>query len=185
MSGSNDSPAPRRSPRHRGAVRLVAAAGVGVLTTALIFVVMALLIDPTALVDRMFRIFPLIQTELAADEACEDGPLLRAVTIEGVVGHIRDGVLRPLRDVEVVGGERESEAVPVDVSADGSFRFATAFPDAAPSPCDGRQRAPVAVAQQLFFRAPGCAERRVPITRAWVPHAIVLDCEDAPEPASP
>ena len=77
------------------------------------------------------------------------------------------------------GGGRNaiSDAIAVEVSGDGRFQFVTSFRSEAPSPC-GEQVAPSGgEGQYLVFNALGCAERRVPVTRAWVTHRVVLDCD--------
>ena len=178
MSPLDESPPDDRSTRIRGALRWLLAVCIGVLTTASIFAVMALSLDATAIVERMFRYFPLTQTELSTTDECrtDDSDLPAPVLIEGVVGRLDAGAFRPLPDTEVVGDDAVSRAVAVELSDAGEFRFATTFPSDAPSPCGGDEPATGAETQLLVFRAPGCTERRVPVTRAWVSHRIVLEC---------
>ena len=100
-----------------------------------------------------------------------------ALTIEGTVGRNDGSGFQPLPDAVVVGQNAISDSIAVEVSGDGRFQFVTSFRNEAPSPC-GEQVAPDGgEAQLLIFDAPGCAERRVPVTRAWVTHRVVLDCE--------
>jgi hypothetical protein len=178
MVAPNDPETERRFPLLRGLLRWLVAGGVGALASLALFVGMGWLLDTSHLMDRLFRVFPLKQTVLDADEACGDTPLLRAVTIEGVVGTLRAGRLQPLVDAEVRSDGPGSGTRPVEVSGDGGFRLVAAFPDDRPSPCDTGARSATAPVQHLIVRAPGCSERRVPITRAWVPHAVLLECPD-------
>lgn len=171
-----DPPADSRSARLRGALRWLVALAVGGATTLGLFALMAGVVDATWIVQRMFRIFPLTQTPFASDEDCSERALWRAVAIEGVVGTLRGGALRPLPGMRAEGHDPVSGTVAVDVAADGSFRFAAAFADEAPSACAGAATRTSGPPPRLVFRAPHCKERVVPVTAAWVPHAIVLDC---------
>lgn len=178
MFPPNDPPPDDRSARIRGAIRWIFAVCIGVFTTLSIFGAMALSIDATAIVERMFRYFPLIPAEISTTDECQtddaDGPA--PVLIEGVVGHLDDGAFRPLPDSEVTGDDSVSRTVVLELSHEGEFRFATSFPSDAPSPCGRDESSTGGESQLLIFRAPGCSERRVPVTRAWVPHRVVLEC---------
>jgi hypothetical protein len=179
MPGPDDPSPDDRSTRIRGAIRWLVTGAIGVLTTLSIFAAMAFSLDATDLVGRLFRLFPLTQTELATTDECRtDASHLPApVLIEGVVGHLSGGAFRPLGDAAALGDDSVTRAVAVEISAGGAFRFATTFPSDAPSPC-GPGRPTGGESQVLTFQAPGCIERRVPVTRAWVPHSIVLACPE-------
>ena len=178
MSPPGHPPPDDRSTRLRGAIRWLVMGCIGALTTLSIFAAMALSIDATEILQRMFRLFPLIQTELSTTEECQgEGSHLPApVLIEGIVGHLNDGAFRPLPDTEVTGDDSVSRSVVLEISNEGGFRFATTFPSEAPSPCSLDERSTGGETQLLIFQALGCRERRVPVTRAWVPHRIVLEC---------
>jgi len=154
----------------------LAAGGVGAAITACLFVLMAVLVDASDLVARMFRIFPLSQTEVSPNDSCAIPSLRRAITIEGVVGRLRAGTLQPLPDAAILSDDPLSGRRTVEVSAEGSFRFVAGFPDDAPAPCGDTERPAIDTVQHLVIRAAGCTERTLPVTRAWVPHTILLDC---------
>jgi len=178
MIGPDEPAPPGRHPFLRAALRWLMAACVGSVASLSIFVLMTRVVDASGLVDRLFRVFPLIRTELDPDEACGDASLLRAVSVDGVVGTLRDGRVEPLADAVVVSEDARSGPRPVDVSAEGRFRVVAAFPDDRPSACPPGERAAAGAALHLVVNAPGCSERRVPVTQAWVPHSVLLECPD-------
>jgi len=163
-------------PRFRSALRYLIAGAIGGATALGIFATMAWTFDVSSIVMRMFRIFPLIQTSLEGEGACDESDLWQAVIIEGAVGTLRNGELQALPGASAEGRDGSDRVVPIDIAADGSFRYVAAFPNEAPTTCDRGERSPIGPPPTLVVRAPGCAERVVPITRAWVPHAISLDC---------
>jgi len=178
LSGIDRKPPHPPAPAARAALRWLVAAAIGGGTSIALFVGMATAIDAVDIVERMFRIFPLTQTILTDADACASDEISshRAVPIEGVVGFWRGETFIPLADAEVTGENAVTGAVPVEVGADGAFRFVAAFPNEAAAACGG---APAEAAPQgLSVRAPGCANRRVPVTGAWVPHAIALECPE-------
>jgi hypothetical protein len=152
------------------------AAGIGVAMTVCVFIAMSTLAEGPSILQRLFRIFPLIFAEVSTTDECARPVLNNVLSIEGTVGTIGDAGFRPLADAEVIGSNAISDAVEVEVASDGRFRFATTFRDEAPSPCGEQVVASGGERQRLVFRAPGCAERRVPVTRAWVTHRVILDC---------
>jgi hypothetical protein len=155
-------------------LRWLVAGGLATVVTLALFVAMTHMIDGTAILESLIRVFPLIQIELPPpDEDCSDGPRLdNAVYIEGVLGHYASGTFRPLGDAEIFGLNALGNEQLVEVSETGVFRFVTAFPSQAPSPC------PVAevIPQRLRIRAEGCQERSIPVTPAWIPHRVLLQC---------
>lgn len=167
-------------PQVRGALRWLVAGAIGAAVTLSLFVAMAAAIDGVDIAERLFRIFPLKQVAASATDECAAGgaPPHLAVPIEGVVGRLRDDQLAPLSDVIAMGDNAITGATPVDVSSDGSFRFVAAFRDDAPSTCPESRPAMEDAPQQLTFRAAGCVERIIPVTAAWVPHTVLLDCTD-------
>jgi hypothetical protein len=158
------------------------AGGIGAGTTLGLFFAMSAVVDGTSILQRIFRIFPLIRAEISStDECARAGTVLsNALAIEGTVGTSSGDGFRPLANAEIIGRNAISDAIAVDVSGDGRFRFVTSFESDAPSPCGERVAATGGDRQQLLFRAPGCAPRRVPVTRAWVPHRVLLDCTGVP-----
>ena len=156
-------------------LRWLVAASLATLVTLVIFIAMTRMIDGTWLLDSLIRVFPLTQTEIPPGDECSPSPLLGpAISIEGVVGRYRDGDFDPLPAAEVVGHNALGKEVLVEVSEHGIFRFVTAFADESPSPCP---RVPTRD-QKLRIRADGCQERSVPVTRAWLPHRVLLECQD-------
>jgi hypothetical protein len=164
----------------RTAFRWLVAGGFGAVVTASLFVAMSAAIDGVDIVGRMFRIFPLTQTAVPDPDDCADPEIAShlAVPIEGVIGHMRGDRLAPISDAVVVGVNAITGETPVDVSADGSFRFVAAFPDNTPTTCPGVKPLKEGTPQRLVVRAPGCVERIVPVTAAWVRHTVFLDCAD-------
>lgn len=157
------------------ALRWLVAGGLATAVTVLIFATMTRLVDGSWILDKIIRVFPLHQTQLTPEDECDAVPPLGgAVTIHGVVGSYRDGVFHPLPQARIVGRTALGAESEVEVDPNGVFRFATAFPNEAPSLCPP----PETVDQQLRIQAPGCRERTVPVTRAWVPHRVLLDCEE-------
>jgi hypothetical protein len=164
----------------RSALRWLVAGSVGVAVSFSLFVMMVTAINGTDIVDRLFRYFPLIQVSVTVDDECAEGepPPHLAVAIEGVIGYMRGDELKYLSDAVVRGENAVTGATEVDVSGDGTFRFIAAFPDNAPSACPAGAAVMKEKPQQLVIRASRCVDRRVPITAAWVPHTILLDCPD-------
>jgi len=180
MTGTDPKPPRSRGPFSRSTLRWLAAGGVGIVTSIAIFVAMAAAVDSVDVVDRMFRIFPLTQTTLSEGDECAAGNVAshRAVPIEGVIGYWRGDDWVPLADADVEGENAVTGSAHVDVARDGAFRFIAAFPDEAAAACGGVEPAPTEAPQRLTVRAKGCADRRVPVTDAWVPHAVALECPD-------
>lgn len=180
---ASPTPPPGPPPSHwRSAARWLLAAGVGAGITLALFIAMSVVVEGTAILERMFRLFPLQRAEISSTDECArpDRVLANAVTIEGTVGSFDGDGFRPLPDARVTGRNALSDAIDVEVDGDGRFRFVTSFRSEAPSPC-GDESAPTGgERQQLVLRAPGCAERSVPVTRAWVDHRVVLDCAPGP-----
>ena len=181
MPGPPPSPERSRSPL-RGVARWLVAGAVGAAITLGVFVAMAALTEGRSLLDRMFRIFPLTSAGLSTTDECARADTIAgsAVIIEGTVGTNRGGRFQPLPDAEAIGSNAISDAIAVELAGDGRFRFVTSFPGEAPAPCVDETAPTGGERQQLVFRAPGCRERRVPVTRAWVAHPVVLDCDENP-----
>lgn len=141
----------------------------GIVTFAL-FGMMVGLVDGRWILDTLIRVFPLYQEPVGE----HDLPALRPepmvfLTLEGTVGTLAGGGFVPLEDAEIlrIGASISDQAIEVDPG--GSFRFEASFP----GDLSGE-----ALATQLVIRRPGCSERRVPVTRAWlVSRRIVLHCE--------
>ncbi len=156
-------------------LRWLMAGSVATVVTLVIFIAMTKMIDGTELLEGLVRIFPLTQTEISPPDECPAVPLLGpAISIEGAVGRYRNGEFEPLAGAQVVGQNALGNAVDIEVSEQGIFRFVTAFADQAPTAC------PIVPTsdQNLQIRASGCKDRSVPITRAWLPHRVLLDCGD-------
>jgi hypothetical protein len=159
------------------------AGSVATAMTLAIFIAMTRMIDGSAILATIVRIFPLTFASLEGDGECDEDDLLAgAVTIEGAVGyHGADG-FAPLADAEILRENTSARERTVEVRADGSFRFVTAFASDAPTSCPPPRKEEDAVdpktVQQLRLRAPGCVERRVPLTRAWQPHRLLLECRE-------
>jgi len=164
--------------RIRATIRWLVAGGVGVTITIALFVVMAAALSGVDIVGRMFRIFPLTRTAVVGSDECADGGIAAhlAVPIEGVVGYLRNDQVIPLFDADLIGDNAVTGETPVEVAKDGSFRFIAAFPNPDPAACRESEPLKDGAAQRLTVRARGCTERIVPVTAAWVPHAILLDC---------
>lgn len=164
-------------------LRWVLAAALAAVVAGGLFLAMALLVNGSGLIEKLIRVFPLTAKQLTPEERCELAslPTSPAVTIEGTVGYLADGRFVPLDDAEVGGDPGVIAGRGVTVDADGHFRFATALPSGArteagdlPAACAGQSRE----TPHLVIRAPGCRERRVPLTEAWVPHRILLSCPE-------
>jgi hypothetical protein len=158
-----------------GLMRWVVAGSLSAVVTGLLFLVMTRMSDGSWILEKLIWVFPLTQTELGPDDCPTAPPVTAAVDIEGVVGHYREGVFHPLPNAEITGRNSHDSGVTVEVSEDGIFHFVTGFASGEPTSCPF----PPAAAQHLEFRAPGCSERSVPITPAWVPHRVLLKCEPA------
>ena len=141
--------------------------GFGLLT------VMVSLVDGSAIVMRFFRVFPLTVAVPCPEGDCAPAfpELPLATTIEGSVGYLAAGRIVPLEAAQIVAERPNGKSREVEVDSKGEFRFVTALPMDAPA-----TRRPGAVTTQLRIRAPGCNERRVPVTRAWTPRPILLAC---------
>jgi len=148
LSGIDRKPPHPPAPAARAALRWLVAAAIGGGTSIALFVGMAYTfgfavaaiataIDAVDIVERMFRIFPLTQTILTDADACASDEISshRAVPIEGVVGFWRGETFIPLADAEVTGENAVTGAVPVEVGADGAFRFVAAFTNEAAAAC--------------------------------------------------
>jgi len=155
------------------------AGSVAAATTLAIFIAMTRMSDGSEILASLVRFFPL--TFATVDVECDEEDLLAsAVTIEGAVGYHGPDGFAPLPDVEILRENTSAGERTVEVSADGSFRFVTAFASDAPTSCppqeEGEDAFDPKTVQQLRLRAPGCVERRVPLTRAWQPHRVLLEC---------
>jgi hypothetical protein len=178
---ARDPTPPPHSPL-RSATRWAVAGAVGAGITLGLFVAMSVVTEGTSLLERVFRLFPLIRAEISTTDECAAAgrSLPEVVPIAGTVGTDDGGGFRPLADAQITGRNAISDAIDVEVDGNGTFRFATSFPSDAPSPCAESGAATGGERQQLVVRAPGCAERRVPVTRAWVAHRVLLDCANGP-----
>lgn len=174
-----DPVANERSPL-RGALRWVVAVPIAVFVVGSLFFVMASLVDGTWLVEALMRVFPLKERELTPEERCEMERLqgAPAITIEGNVGYLDKRSFVPLPDAEIRGEQGLAAIRDVEVDAEGRFRLVTALPFVPSPECADQTPGRTAAAPRLFFQAPGCRERRVPVTAAWVPRRIVLVCPD-------
>lgn len=179
MPSLGDGRSDARWLRVRAAIRWLVAGSVGLAVTLSLFVAMAASLNGVDIVGRLFRIFPLTQTAITSPDECAEGGIAShlAVAIEGVVGHLRGDQLTPLSDADLIGDNAITGETPVDVADDGSFRFIAAFPNDDPAACRETKPLKAGATQRLIIRAPGCTERIIPVTAAWVPHAILLDCE--------
>lgn len=172
-------PPPRRRPLLAyGLVRWTIAAGVGATVTAALFLSMTRLIDGSWILDGLLRIFPLQQTE--GVDPCEVWePEQTLETIEGTVGYLAEGGFVALPGATVIGQHGRAAPQRVDVSATGGFRFVASFPEPRPETC-GRSPQPLHSSARLLIEAPGCTARSVPITRGWLAHRVLLQCEERP-----
>jgi hypothetical protein len=153
------------------------AAAVAIGMTLAIFIAMTRMIDGSDILATIVRIFPLSFASPEDQGACED-ELPNAVTIGGSVGYYGAEGFEPLIDAEIFREGARGGQQSVGVSADGVFRFVTAFASEAPTRCPRDDGFDPNTAQQLRLRAPGCTERSVPVTRAWLPHRVLLECSE-------
>ena len=175
MHGPTGPPSRRRSLLSYGVVRWALAATLGTIVTAGLFVTMIQLIDGSWILERMMRIFPLEQTEFV--DPCEVWKAEQIlVSIEGTVGYLGRTGFVALPDAKMVGEHRYAPPQRVEVSGAGGFRFLTPFEEQRPQSCSEPGRPP-APSPRLLIQAPGCSARSVPVTRNWLPHRVLLDCE--------
>jgi hypothetical protein len=147
----------------------IAVPAAGIVTFALIGT-MAGLVDGQWILEKLIRLFPLEEQAVGVDDLPALRPAQREVSIpfEGRVGTRSENRFVPLERVEILGIRESGDGQPIEVGAGGHFRFESAFPD---------EHATAPATRQLVIRSPGCSERRVPVTRAWLrPRQIVLDC---------
>ncbi|MBW2274425.1 MAG: hypothetical protein JRG96_14230 [Deltaproteobacteria bacterium] len=158
---------------------LVAVCVASAVTVGLLFM-MTGLVDPSSIVMHLVRLYPLTQAAPCPEEGCATpSPVLPvAVTIEGSVGYRAEGRIMPLGAAEIVAERPNGKNRKVEVDADGKFQFVTGWPIASPSPPGSESRRRGSSTPQLLIRAPGCTERRVPVTRAWIPRLILLSCTE-------
>ena len=162
----------------RKVLRWLVAACVGVAATAgILALVLGIRIAPET-VERLFRLFPLRQVLLTVKDRCDMGPrrLQEAVSIEGSVGTLVGERYVVLGDAEVLGERLAAANEWMAVEPDGGFRFVTALPKAEDIECQIAADGTPLPTPQLVIRAPGCAERRVPVVRPWIPRRILLSC---------
>ncbi len=161
-------------------IRWVVSASVAGSVTALLFLTMTRLVSGEWLYQGLLRIFPLDQGAPGKEclEIVGEGA---TVTIEGELGYYDAGRFVSIADgelFEMTGGEatllgRTSDSGGFEVE----LRFAADTPASCRDPAAPRPR-PADRSRTISLRAPGCAERRVPITPAWVPHRVILDCAE-------
>ena len=147
----------------------IAIPAAGIITFALIGT-MAGLVDGRSILEKMVRLFPLQEQAVGVDDLLALRPAQREVSIpfEGRVGTRTENRFVPLERVEILGIRASGDGRAIEVGAGGHFRFESAFPD---------EHASEPATRQLVIRSPGCSERRVPVTRAWLRRRqIVLDC---------
>jgi len=138
--------------------------------TVALFGAMLGAVDGQWILDTLIRVFPLGSQEVAGGDLPALPPNRHAVSveIEGTVGRLEGDRFVPIGDAEISGAYASGDRRPIEVGPGGAFRFEAIFPDASAT------RPSVT---QLLVRSPGCRERRVPVTRAWlVPRRILLDC---------
>ena len=178
MKYLGDAPHAQRPPLLLRALRWLIAASLGVLVTIGIFtVVLGIRIGPD-LVESLLRFFPLRQVLISVPDRCAMGPerVQEAVDITGSVGMLVDDEFVAIEDAEVLGERLLAADKWMPVEPGGYFRLVTALPKAEDEECAlGPDGTPLPT-PQLVFRAPGCAERRVPVMRPWIPRRIMLDC---------
>ncbi len=147
------------------------------MTAGIFALVLGVSVGPSTL-ERLFRLFPLRQVALTPEERCDLGPrrLQEAVSIEGRVGTLIGEQFVALEHAEVVGERLAAAAEWMSVESNGHFHFVTALPKEGDADCfTGPDGVPLPT-PQLVIRAPGCAERRVPVVRPWIPRRILLSC---------
>jgi hypothetical protein len=156
-------------------VRWTIAVIIGVAVTAGLFVSMTRMIDGAWILDQMLRVFPLEQTEFG--DLCEVWEQEQTlVTIEGTVGYFGRAGFVALPEAQMIGEHGHAPPQRVEVSDTGGFRFVTAFEEQRPERCVERG-SPEPPSPRLQIQAPGCSTRSVPVTRNWLPHRVLLDCE--------
>jgi hypothetical protein len=147
----------------------IAIPAAGMITFVLIGT-MAGLVDGRSILEKLVRLFPLEEQAVGDDDlpAMRPGRHEVSIAFEGRVGTRKQDRFVPLERVEILGIRASGDDRSIEVGAGGRFRFESAFPD---------ERASAPATRQLVIRSPGCSERRVPVTRAWLrPRQIVLDC---------
>ncbi len=170
MSGKQQGP----QQRSRGGLRelgrwIVAALGAAAITVFL-FGGMVGLVDGRWILEKVIRVFPLEEQSVREDDLLARPDPRKGITLrfEGTVGHLVRDRFVPLEDAEILGTRPDEEPRRIAVEPGGHFRFEASFPE-------DRISAPSAT--QLLVRSPGCRDRRVPVTRAWMqPRRIALDC---------
>lgn len=175
---------PRELPPRRTAsllhhlVRWLAALCIGLTVTGILFfVVMGIQIGPDT-VRSLLRFFPLHAVALSQEDRCALGPrrMEEALQIEGSVGMLVGERFVGIDDAEVFGERLTAAEQWMAVEPGGVFRVVTALPKEGDEECELDAEGSPLPAPQLVFRAPGCAERRVPVVRPWIPRRILLSC---------
>lgn len=175
MSGGSGPSSRKRSFLSYAPVRWGLAASIGASVTVLLFVGMTRVIDGSWILDKVLRVFPLELTE--AVDPCEEWQAESTlVTIEGTVGYLGPAGFVALPDARMMGEHVHAPPQRVEVSAGGTFRFVTPFEGQRPERC-GETPSRTGASPRLLIQAPGCAARSVPVTRNWLPHRVLLDCE--------
>jgi hypothetical protein len=160
-----------------GVVRWTIAAIVGSTVTAGLFASMTRMIDGSWILDQMLRVFPLEQTGFV--DPCEVWePEQTLVTIEGTVGYLGSAGFVALPEAQMIGEHGNAPPQRVEVSDAGGFRFVTPFEERRPEKCSDLGELPEPPSPRLLIQAPGCATRSVPVTRNWLRHRVLLDCEE-------
>jgi hypothetical protein len=136
------------------------------------------LVDGSGIVKRLIWLYPLTQALPCPGGECSAAlpDLPAAITIEGTVGHLAAGRIVPLGSAQVVAERPNGKVREVEVDTGGRFRFVTAWPSDPQATPSAESRRGGTASTQLILRAPGCTERRVPVTRAWTPRPILLSC---------
>jgi hypothetical protein len=169
-----DPRARRGSALLQEALRWAVAIPLALLVALALFAIVAKGLDGSWIAKALMRVFPLRQTALTPKERCEIEPR-PAITVEGSVGYRAGDAFVPLPDAEIRGEHVVGASRGLDVDASGRFRLVSALPGGSPE-CVPGVGGTAAATPHLVFRAPGCVERRVPLTAAWVPHRVLLDC---------
>ena len=176
MHGPAGPPSRRRPLLSYGVVRWTIAAIIGSTVTAGLFVSMTRMIDGSWILDQMLRVFPLEQTEFV--DPCEVWEREQTlVTIEGTVGYLGRAGFVALPEAQMIGEHGDAPRQRVEVSDAGGFRFVTPFEEQRPEKCV-EAGSPEPPSPRLLIQAPGCSTRSVPVTRNWLPHRVLLDCEE-------
>ena len=172
---------PGPSPRKRSflsyaPVRWSLAASIAAGVTAVLFIGMTRLIDGSWILDQVLRVFPLEQT--AAVDPCKEWQAEQTlVPVEGTVGYLGPTGFVALPDARIMGEHVQAPSQHVEVSAAGTFRFVTPFEAPRPESC-GEPASRLGPSPRLLIQAPDCSARTVPVTRNWLPHRVLLDCEE-------